>query len=231
MSRHSFDPAHRSPGEPCRGSGAGRAPQPNAPSRRAWLGVFGLAGGTLLGCRTKAFEGKERASPRPAPEILGTNWDGKPFRLSERPGSVGILFFGYTFCPDICPLTLSRMKRLCAQLGDQRDEVDVIFVSVDPERDSEERLSQYVPAFDRSFIGLRLDGDSYHSATRAYEVRVRKGPSLGKSDGEDQYSVDHTGTIFLIDNRGRIRVTHGHDASVEQLLPDVKKLLAESRDA
>lgn len=176
-------------------------------------------------CSKKQDDQEEKY--RRAPEVMGTNWDGEPFKLSQTYGKVTALVFGYTFCPDVCPFTLARMRQMYAELGDDADQAAVVFVSVDPERDTVKKLSQYVPAFDKRFYGVNVKGDALHAAVHAYHLRVRKGQSLGDPEAEDQYAVDHTGTIFLIGKDGRIHYEHPHDASVDTLLNDVRSLLKE----
>ena len=161
-----------------------------------------------------------------APEIVGTNWDDKMFRLSDHRGKVVILFFGYTSCPDICPFTLHRMKNLYAQLGPQAKELAVVFVSVDPDRDSKDKLSKYVPGFDPRFFGPYL-GRTLSATMRAYDVVAKK--QTPQRSGF--YAVDHTGTIFVIDPQGMLHLKFPHDAPVDDLLPDVQHLLESRADA
>src|SRR5262245_61207102 len=114
----------------------------------------------LAGCTpSRKFNG-EVVEPAPQPaELTGVNWDGKPFRLSEHRGKVTVLFFSYTYCPDVCPFTLAKMKQLSRALGGRAADLDVVFASVDPRRDTVEKLALYVPGFDRRFYGLRLEPD------------------------------------------------------------------------
>ena len=91
---------------------------------------------------------------------------------------MAVLFFGYTYCPDVCPFTLAKMKQMVGQMGDAGDDVAVIFASVDPHRDTIEKLANYVPNFDTRFIGLRLDFDEIEAIKDDYGLSV-PGPSLG----------------------------------------------------
>ena len=130
-----------------------------APSSGArWATLWAaLAALQLLGCDpSHKFKGTRVDPPTDAPEIVGVNWDESDFRLSDLQGKVIVLFFGYTYCPDICPFTLSRMKQLEVQLEALASDLEVVFVSVDPERDSSERLAGYVPGFKPDFFGLHL---------------------------------------------------------------------------
>ena len=182
----------------------------------------------LTGACNPAYEYKGAVVDplRKAPEIVGTNWDDSSFRLSDHRGKAVILFFGYTSCPDICPFTLHRMKRLYAQLGPQAEELAVVFVSVDPDRDSKDKLGKYVPGFDPRFFGPYL-GRSLSATMRAYDVVAKK----QKPQSSGFYAVDHTGTIFVIDPQGMLHLKFPHDAPVDDLLPDVLHLLKSTTDA
>lgn len=183
----------------------------------------------LAGCGSDAepqFRGKvvEDAEP-PTPPLAGVNWDGEPFELASQEGKVSVVFFGYTFCPDVCPFALAKMKQLYAQLGDRADEVAVVFVSVDPQRDTVAKLADYVPNFDERFYGLRLETDELEQVQEDWDVTVQYGQPKHGPGTDSFYYVDHTGSYFLLDRQGRLRVVHPPNASVKDLLPDVEKLL------
>ena len=179
----------------------------------------------LAACETSPpFRGAAVDPPQAAPELVGTNWNGERFQLTDQKGKVSILFFGYASCPDVCPLTLSHMKQLFGQLGDRAAEVAVVFISVDPQRDSVDRLAGYVPAFDERFFGLSLQGEVLDRTTASYDVIVER--HRPKKPG-GFYAVDHTGTLFVIDRHGMLRVQHPHSTPVEDLLADVLLLLEE----
>lgn len=184
--------------------------------------LLALTVSLCAGCAGEEFHGVLVDPPRQAPEIVAANWDGEEFRLSDQRGRVVILFFGYTSCPDVCPMTLSRMKRLYGELGVRSDDVAVVFISVDPDRDAPEKLATYVPGFDDRFYGLYLEGDSLDAVTEAYDVVVKLHAPRSRGG---YYAVDHTGTLFVIDPEGMLRVNFAHDAAVEDVLPDVLQLL------
>src|SRR5690349_405860 len=116
----------------------------------------------LTGCgQPHQFAGTAFEDPPVAFAFEGTNYDGTPFRMSEQAGKVVVLFFGYTSCPDICPLTLAEFKQLNDLLGEQAENVAFVFVTVDPERDTQERMASYVSAFNPAFYGVRLEGEMY----------------------------------------------------------------------
>jgi protein SCO1 len=179
-------------------------------------------------CRpTVKFNG-EVVTPPKTMELAGVNWDGKPFRLSEHRGKVAVVFFGYTFCPDVCPFTLAKMKQLRKRLGAKASGFDVVFVSVDPKRDTLDKLAHYVPGFDPSFYGLRVEAPDLDAATEPFDVSVRYGlPKLGE-DTPTFYYVDHTATFFVIDRTGRLRLRYPPNATLDQMQPDIEKLLAEA---
>ena len=110
--------------------------------------------------RPPVFNGTVLDPPMDPSSLEGVNWDGSEFSLEQLRGKVAILFFGYTYCPDVCPLTLVKMKQVMERLGDSADEVEMVFVTVDPQRDTVEKLAAYVPNFDRGFFGVRLDDDA-----------------------------------------------------------------------
>lgn len=181
----------------------------------------------VAGCTTSREWNGEVVEPSgPAPELSGVNWDGKPFRLGEHRGKVAVVFFGYTYCPDVCPFTLARMKQLYGQLGDRAEDVEVVFVSVDPQRDTIEKLARYVPSFDRRFYGLRLEPRELEATAKAFGVTVQYGQPAGGPETDTYYYVDHTGTFFVIDREGRLRLKFPPSATADQMLPDLETLLA-----
>jgi len=161
-----------------------------------------------------------------APEIVGTNWDGTPFRLSELGGQVAIVSFGYTFCPDVCPFTLFKMKQLFAALGERAEEVAVVFVSVDPHRDTLEKMATYVPGFDPRFYGVRLEHHELDTVKEDWGITAQYGQPKEGPGSDSFYYVDHTGTYFVIDREGRLRLEFPPNAKAEDLEPDVVALLA-----
>ena len=181
----------------------------------------------LAGCApSPKFNGEVVEPVQTAPELTGVNWDGKPFRLSEHRGKVTVVFFGYTYCPDVCPFTLAKMKQLYQELGERTTDVEVVFASVDPQRDTVEKLSSYVPSFDRRFYGLRLEPHEIEAASKSFGLAVQYGQPKEGPETASYYYVDHTGTFFIIDREGRLRLKFPPNATVEQMRPDLEKLLA-----
>ena len=147
--------------------------------------------------------------------------EGRVRTLADFKGKVVGLFFGYTHCPDVCPTTLAKMAEVRKRLGPDADKVQMLFVTVDPERDSAEVLRAYVPAFDPSFIGLRGDPAATAEVAKQFKIFYQKsGPS-----GGDGYTVDHTAFTYLYDPAGRLRLLVKHDATPESIAADVRELL------
>ena len=172
-----------------------------------------------------SFVGKAQDPATAAPELAGVNWDGAPFRLQDQRGKVAVIFFGYTFCPDVCPFTLAKMQQIRSRLGDHAQDLAVVFVSVDPHRDSLEKLASYVPNFDSSFYGLRLEFDELDTVIEDWDLTVQYGQPKEGPGTDSFYYVDHTGTYFLVDQQGRLRVEHPPNAKTEDLLSDLQTLL------
>ena len=131
-----------------------------------------------------------------------TDHDGKARSIEDFRGKVVVVVFGFTHCPDVCPTQLADMAKAVRQLGDRGGEVQVLFVTVDPKRDTAELLRQYVPAFDASFIGLRGTEAEVLRVTKDFHVYAAERP--GKTEGT--YTVDHSAQSFVIDRQGKIRL-------------------------
>lgn len=150
-----------------------------------------------------------------------TDHTGKARRLEDFRGKAVVVFFGFTRCPDVCPTTLADAAQVMRQLGPDADRVQVLFVSVDPERDTQEALAKYVPAFDARFLGLRGDLEATRRAAKEFKVYFEKRP--GKTPGE--YTIDHSAQSYVIDTQGRLRLFVRHDRLTEDLAPDLRTLL------
>lgn len=153
------------------------------------------------------------------------NWNGEAFSLSDHLGKVAIVFFGYTMCPDVCPFTLAKIKQVVGELGEQADDLAVVFVSVDPHRDSVERLARYVPNFNDRFYGLHLDVDQVDALKASWEVTIQYGQPKDGPGTDSFYYVDHTGTYFVVDREGQLRLTFPPNATAAQMTPDIRALL------
>ncbi|MBU3576467.1 SCO family protein [Polynucleobacter sp. UK-Kesae-W10] len=148
--------------------------------------------------------------------------DGNIRTLADFKGKVVVMFFGYTQCPDICPTTLTEMQQVMALMGPQSDKVQVLFVTVDPERDTAVILKQYVPSFDPRFLGLRpADEAALEKVTKDFKIYYKKVP--GSSPGS--YTIDHTAGSYAFDPEGRLRLYIKHAQGPETLAHDLKELL------
>jgi len=148
---------------------------------------------------------------------------GKPRQLADFRGKIVLLFFGYTHCPDVCPVTMAQFAMLMKQLGADAKRVQVLFVTLDPERDTKELLAQYVPAFNPDFVGLY--GDLPATQATAKEFRVFFEKQAGKTP--DTYTIDHTAGTFVFDGQGKLRLFVRYGQEGADLLADIKTLLAE----
>lgn len=149
--------------------------------------------------------------------------NGKLRTLADFRGKAVVVFFGFTQCPDVCPTTMMEMSNVMQALGPDADRVQVLFITVDPERDTAELLSQYVPAFDKRFLGLRGDLAETDKVAKEFKVFYQKVP--GKTPGS--YTIDHTAGSYVFDPQGRIRLFIRHGQSVESITHDLKILLAD----
>lgn len=166
-----------------------------------------------------------------ATDITGANYakdfrlvdhTGTPRSLADFRGKVVTLFFGYTQCPDICPTNLLTMAEVMRQLGPDAQRVQVLFVTVDPERDTQALLAQYVPAFDARFIGLRGDLPATEAVAKEFRVFYQK---QGDTKGQ-AYTVDHSTGTYAFDPQGRLRLYIRHGEKPEVIAADLGKLLA-----
>jgi len=145
---------------------------------------------------------------------------GKPRKLSDFSGKVVALFFGYTHCPDVCPTTMLEYANVMKQLGADADKVQVLFVTVDPERDTTAVLAGYVPHFDARFIGLTGSVAQIEQVKAAYKVVAQK---VGQAGGS--YTVDHSAGSYLFDKSGKLRVYEAYGTPADSLGHDIRQLL------
>lgn len=189
------------------------------------LVVFSLGAGIYIRfSRPYEYNGVVYQNPEPAPAIELTGTEGE-FSLEAYEGKVVMLFFGYTSCPDICPSTMSDMKRVMDYLGDEADRVQVVFVTVDPERDTVEKLSAYVTLFNPSFIGLSGSEEELQPVWNGYGV-FREIDD--ESDSMAGYLVNHTSRVYLVDPQGRLLITYGFGTAPEEITEDIAHVLDSS---
>jgi protein SCO1 len=151
-----------------------------------------------------------------------TDHNGRAVTLATFAGKVVTIFFGFTQCPDVCPTTMAEMAEVMKGLGDKAKEVQVLFVTIDPERDTAAVLKQYVPAFHPGFLGLYGDAAATAATAKNFKVFYQKVP--GKSEGA--YTMDHTAGSYIFDKSGKVRLFLKHGAGAEPTLHDLKLLLS-----
>jgi len=151
-----------------------------------------------------------------------TDHTGKPRTLQDYKGKLVVLFFGYTQCPDVCPTTMAEMAAVMKDLGPASKDVQVLFVTLDPERDTQELLAAYVPAFHPSFVGLYGDKEATARTAKEFKVFYAKVPS---GDDPKNYTVDHTAGSYVFDRQGKLRLFVRHGNGPGPLAADLRQLL------
>lgn len=159
----------------------------------------------------------------PAPDFTLVDHNEQPFHFGAKQADATLLFFGYTFCPDVCPGTLAEMRRIKQDLGRRGEGVQVLFISVDPERDTPARLQQYLERFGPGFTGLTGTPEQIAAVTKAYGAVARKEPEVRSGAG---YLVTHSALVYLIDRNQQLRVRLPYALSHEEILHDVQAVLA-----
>lgn len=154
-----------------------------------------------------------------APDFKLFDPAGNQKRLSDYRGKVVVLFFGFTHCPEICPTTLSDLSRVMKQLGSEADNVQVLFITIDPDRDTADVLAKFVPYFHPSFVGLRGDAEATAQAAQAFAVNYEK------HEEKDSYTMDHTDSVYLIGKDGRTVLMSRYGQLTDLLAEDIKVLL------
>lgn len=156
-----------------------------------------------------------------------TATDGEPFTPEDRAGQVRLLFFGFTNCPDICPATMARLQNAVKQLPESmRDEVTLLFVSVDPERDTPKRIGDYVDFFGNNIVGLTSDEATLRDLAKRYRTTF----GYGKPDEDGNYDVSHSSAVYVFDGQGRARLLIRSDQSISQISEDLETLVRQGRD-
>lgn len=176
----------------------------------------------LVSCGSPSFRGSVLDEPVAVPDFVLTDEEGDTFRLSDQQGNVVLLFFGYTQCPDVCPTTLANWRKVHEALGDDAERVRFVFVTVDPERDTAERLGLHVNAFNPEFIGLTGPQDELETVYDVFNVIYEKDTSSGSAAG---YLISHTATTFVLDPGGHWRLRETYGTEVEDIVHDIQQLL------
>ena len=158
----------------------------------------------------------------PAPEIELTSADGNPFKLSDHKGKIVLMFFGYASCPDVCPTTLSDLKRVSTLLEEKSEEIEVVFITLDPERDTPEKTQAYASLFNPEFIGLSGEMDILEPIWQSYGVFREIDEETITEAG---YLVSHSARIYLIDQDGNLRITYTYGTPPEDIARYIQHLL------
>ena len=193
-----------------------------AVSALAFSMALGLSGCDKLASKPASFQNTDVTGLQYAQDFALTDQNGKPRTLADFKGKVVVMFFGYTQCPDVCPTTMAELAGVMKELGPLADQVQVLFVTVDPERDTQALLAQYVPAFDKRFLGLY--GDAAATAKVAKEFKVFYAKVPGKEPGS--YSMDHTAGSYVFDKNGKVRLFLRHGQGAAPIVRDLKQLLS-----
>lgn len=186
-----------------------------------FLGLFIVSACTPSTPAAPVFQGTD---------ITGVDWgrdfnlvdqNGQRRTLADFRGKVVALFFGYTHCPDVCPTTLAALAATLKQLGARADKVQVLFVTLDPVRDTPQVLKQYVPSFNPTFIGLTGTESDVAQTASAFKVFYQK----QKSEGGRGYTLDHSANTFVFDTVGRLRLMYGFGTPEEKIVQDINRLI------
>jgi protein SCO1/2 len=148
--------------------------------------------------------------------------NGKPFTEANLQGKWHLVFFGYTHCPDTCPTTLNELALALDKLGAKKRQVDIVFISVDPERDTPEFLKSYIASFDAPIVALTGSADEVKQATKAFRVYYAK----HKARADGSYDMDHSAVIYIMDPQGRFTATLTPDTPADAMAQRLEKLLS-----
>lgn len=172
--------------------------------------------------REYTFQGSLIEPAVAAPQFELTDMNGEQFRLSQLADQVVVMFFGYTGCPDVCPVTLTEFLQIRSKLGQAADQVSFVFVTVDPERDTPERMQKYLTNFDPEIIGLTGERSDLEPVWADYGVYQAK----AEGGSPDNYLVDHSSRVYVIDGDGNLRLTYLFGTENQLITEDVRHLVA-----
>ncbi|MVW72619.1 MULTISPECIES: SCO family protein [unclassified Bordetella] len=181
-----------------------------------------LAAGVLAGCSEPEakFQGSDITGTHLGRAMALTDQNGEKRTIEGLAGKVVVVFFGFTQCPDVCPTALAELSQVMQKLGPDADRVQVLMVTVDPERDTPEILKQYVTSFDPRFLGLTGTPAEIRAAAASFKAYYAKIPTEG-----DNYTMDHTAAFYLFDPKGESRVLLGNSLGADAMAHDIKLLL------
>jgi len=194
--------------------------------KNLWIGgLIALAVLAIVAAETflsvYKFRGSVIDPPVAATDFSLKDQNGQTFQISEQRGKPVLLFFGYTSCPDVCPTTLAQFKQTRARLGTLADRVRFVFITVDPQRDTPDKMSKYLNVFDPAIVGLGGTEADLQPVWKAYGVYRQIQPGSSATG----YLVDHSARVYLIDAQGNLRVTYAFGAQADDMAQDVRYLL------
>jgi len=179
-----------------------------------------LAG--LVACQSHVFNGTEYDNPEMAADFSLRNVEGGEFRLSDRGGEYMLIYFGYTSCPDVCPATLAQAKQIFDGLGDEAKLVRLLFITVDPERDTPEVMANYISVFHPNIIGLTGDPGTLEQVFQDYGIVAEREALPDSAVG---YVMNHTTRLFLVDSEGRLRLSWSFGTPPADIIEDLIALM------
>ncbi len=194
---------------------------------KEWFAAAGLAAAFMLSACQPApqppvFQSTDITGAAFARDFSLTDHNGQARTLADFKGKVVAIFFGYTHCPDVCPTTLADFSAALQQLGPLAERVQVIFVTVDPQRDTPDLLKQFVPAFNPTFLGMVTDAESLRLLAKEYKVVYQK----ASIKSADDYLIDHSAGTYIYDPQGRLRLLMPYGSSPDTIAHDLRALLA-----
>jgi protein SCO1/2 len=194
-----------------------------ATNRRLFIQTLLLACALLLGaCGSHTFSGTVIEPPNDATDFTLTAHTGQPFRLSEQRGKVVLLFFGFTHCPDVCPTALSDMAAVFRKLGPDAERVQVAFITVDPERDTPQRMEKYMKIFNPTFLGLSGTRAEIDPIIKAYGATARR---RDLPNSALVYTMDHSAFTYVIDQSGKWVELFGSNVDIDAMADDIRYLV------
>jgi len=192
-----------------------------------WLTGLAIVGITLIAGflfqKPYTFHGTVIKPPLPLKDFRLPTANNQTFHLSDQQGKVVLLFFGYTSCPDVCPTTLAEFKQAYAKLGNEADKVAFVMITADPERDTPDRVANYAAFFNPAFIGLGGERADLEKIWKELGVYVEK----QETNSAAGYLVDHTASVFVIDQNGNLRLMYPYGTSASDMADDLSQLLKE----
>ncbi len=186
--------------------------------------VLVLAMGLWLNRDDPKLNGSQINPASEAHDFRLTDQNGNPYQLSDHRGKLVVLFFGYTNCPDVCPMTLAKFRDIKDSLGQETDQVEFVLVTVDPEQDSISRMKEYVDSFDPQFFGLTGTSSELEPVWKNYGVYLEK--HLGENGSN--ITVDHSTRTYLIDPQGKLILTYPFGFDIDLMVQDLQYLIASS---